>query len=62
MLRGIPLVRLTPIGEPLVAGDDDPGGRAWLWRQGVVAAGIVAIARLVAGLRRPRRRAGQPGG
>ena len=62
MLRGIPLIRFTPLGEPLVGGPDDPGGRAWLWRQGVVAIGILAIARLLAGLRRPRPRADQPGG
>ena len=62
MLRGIPLIRLTPLGEPLVAGPDDPGGRAWLWRQGVVAIGVLAIARLLAGLRRPRPRADQPEG
>jgi deazaflavin-dependent oxidoreductase (nitroreductase family) len=62
MLRGIPLIRLTPLGEPLLAGPDDPGGRAWLWRQGVVAFGILAITRLLAGLRRPRPRADQPEG
>ncbi|MEW5991948.1 MAG: nitroreductase/quinone reductase family protein [Chloroflexota bacterium] len=62
MLRGIPLIRLTPLGEPLVAGPDDPGGQAWLWRQSVVAIGILLIARLVAGRRRPRLCAGQPAG
>jgi len=62
MLRGIPLIRLTPLGEPLLAGPDDPGGRAWLWRQGVVALGILLIARLLTGLRRPRPRADQPEG
>lgn len=62
MLHGIPLIRLTPIGEPLVAGPDDPGGGAWLWRQGLIAIGILAIARFATGLRRPRQRPRQPAG
>ena len=62
MLRGVPLIRLTPLGEPLVAGPDDPGGRAWLWRQCVIAICILMIARLLAGLRRPRPGADQSGG
>ncbi len=33
----VPLLRLEPVGEPLVAGPDDPGGRAWVWRQALVA-------------------------
>jgi len=53
LLEGIPLVRLTPHHEPLVAGPDDPGGRAWIWRQSLVGALVVT---LVAGLRRLRRR------
>ncbi|TAJ99044.1 MAG: DUF385 domain-containing protein [Chloroflexota bacterium] len=62
MLRGVPLIRITPLGEPLIAGPDDPGGRAWLWRQGVIAIGILALARLIARLRRRRPRTDQPGG
>lgn len=34
----VPLVRLAPVGEPLVAGPDDPSGGAWVWRQAVVLA------------------------
>ena len=33
LLAGIPLVRLTPRDGPIDAGPDDPGGRAWIWRQ-----------------------------
>ena len=36
LLEGIPLVRLAPAGGPLAAGPDDPGGRAWIWRQATV--------------------------
>ena len=32
----VPLIRLRPEGEPLVAGPDDPGGLGWVWRQAVV--------------------------
>lgn len=35
-LSAIPLVRLSPVGGPIAAGPDDPGGRAWIWRQGLV--------------------------
>jgi len=34
---GVPLIRLQPLGEPIVAGPDDPGGLGWVWRQTVVA-------------------------
>ena len=36
----VPLIRLRPVGEPIAAGPDDPGGLAWVWRQ--AAATIVA--------------------
>lgn len=36
LVAWVPLVRLTPDGPPLVAGPDDPGGTAWIWRQGLV--------------------------
>jgi deazaflavin-dependent oxidoreductase (nitroreductase family) len=52
-LEGVPLVRITPQGEPLVAGPDDPGGGAWIWRQGVVLAAALGLLGLV---RRWRRR------
>jgi deazaflavin-dependent oxidoreductase (nitroreductase family) len=32
----VPLIRLRPVGEPLVAGPDDPGGLGWAWRQPIV--------------------------
>jgi deazaflavin-dependent oxidoreductase (nitroreductase family) len=38
LLDWIPLVRLAPLSGPLNAGSDDPGGRAWLWRQAFVLA------------------------
>ncbi len=37
LLGGIPLIRLEPLSGPIVAGPDDPGGRAWIWRQLTVA-------------------------
>jgi deazaflavin-dependent oxidoreductase (nitroreductase family) len=50
----VPLIRLRPLGAPLVAGPDDPGGWGWVWRQGVVLALVAAV---VGRLRRHR-----PGG
>ena len=38
----VPLIRLRPVGSPLAAGPDDPGGTAWIWRQ-VVILGLVVI-------------------
>lgn len=32
----VPLIRLRPVGGPITAGPDDPGGTAWVWRQAVV--------------------------
>lgn len=45
--RWVPLIRLSPLGEPLVAGPDDPGGLGWIWRQAVVLAGSIWLARSV---------------
>jgi deazaflavin-dependent oxidoreductase (nitroreductase family) len=43
----VPLIRLRPVGEPLVAGPEDPGGLGWVWRQ-VLALGVtICAARLV---------------
>lgn len=42
----VPLIRLRPVGEPLVAGPDDPGGLGWAWRQSVVAVILLALFRL----------------
>jgi deazaflavin-dependent oxidoreductase (nitroreductase family) len=49
----VPLIRLRPVGAPLVAGPDDPGGTAWIWRQAVVLGLIVVVGGLkLASLRR----------
>jgi hypothetical protein len=56
LVDGIPLVRLTPLDGPLAPGPDDPGGRAWIWRQALVA-GVTAWL-LWAGARAGRRVAG----
>ena len=53
-LEGVPLVRITPHGEPLVAGPDDPGGGAWIWRQGVILAATLGLLGLVRRWRRGR--------
>lgn len=50
-LDGVPLIRLRPVGGPISPGPDDPGGRAWLWRQSIVALAALAILR---GMRPPR--------
>lgn len=41
----VPLIRLRPIEGPLVAGPDDPGGTAWIWRQAVVLVVFVLVVR-----------------
>jgi deazaflavin-dependent oxidoreductase (nitroreductase family) len=33
LVAWVPLIRLVPVGEPLIAGPDDPGGTGWIWRQ-----------------------------
>ena len=49
----VPLIRLMPEGEPLLAGPDDPGGHGWIWRQAVALTLTVwAIRRLVGLVRR----------
>ena len=50
-LEGVPLVRLEPIGGPIRPSPDDPGGRAWIWRQALVAVAILGLGRA---LRAPR--------
>lgn len=52
--EGLPLVRLRPLGEPLVAGPDDPGGWGWVWRQSIA---LALVAWLVHALRRRGARA-----
>ena len=34
-LAWVPLIRVQPDDGPLEPGPDDPGGRAWIWRQAV---------------------------
>lgn len=49
----VPLMRIRPVdGSPLEAGRDDPGGRAWIWRQTAVMAATLLAWRLVRGRRR----------
>ena len=50
----VPLVRITPGDEPLEAGSDDPGGRAWIWRQALVTMASVAALGLLRSLVRRR--------
>lgn len=56
----VPLVRIRPAdGSPLEPGPDDPGGRAWIWRQALVAAAALVGWRLArcllgGGRREPR--------
>lgn len=42
-LDGSPLVRIDADTGPIEAGPDDPGGRAWIWRYGLVLLMIVAV-------------------
>jgi deazaflavin-dependent oxidoreductase (nitroreductase family) len=41
----VPLLRLEPVGDALVAGPDDPGGLGWVWRQVFVLAATAWTAR-----------------
>jgi deazaflavin-dependent oxidoreductase (nitroreductase family) len=54
LLAGIPLIRLQPLAGPIIAGPDDPGGRAWIWRQ--LAVGWLAAWLLGRGRRAGARR------
>ena len=45
----VPLIALRPVGAPLVAGPDDPGGTGWIVRQAAATVGS----------RRPHRLAGR---
>ncbi len=44
-MGGVPLVRMAPAdGTELLPGPDDPGGHAWIWRQGLLwGLGLFAI-------------------
>ena len=46
-LRDVPLVRLDAACGSLEPGPDDPGGGAWVWRQGLVLLAALVIKRLV---------------
>jgi deazaflavin-dependent oxidoreductase (nitroreductase family) len=54
----LPLIRLDPVAGSLVAGPDDPGGRAWIWRQAVVLALAISVGRMARSAAR-RARAGR---
>jgi deazaflavin-dependent oxidoreductase (nitroreductase family) len=59
-LDHVPLIRLDPVPGPIEPGPDDPGGRAWIWRQALVTAltiGLIAaVARIVRETARAIRR------
>lgn len=42
----VPLIRLRPVGSPIAAGPDDPGGTAWIWRQVVIVWVILVVGSL----------------
>ena len=44
-LAWVPLVRLSPVDGALESGPDDPGGKAWIWRQGLVLGATLVILR-----------------
>lgn len=46
-LAWVPLVRIRPDDGPIEPGPDDPGGRAWIWRQAVVGGASWMAWRLV---------------
>ena len=49
-LDWVPLIRITPDGEWLEPGADDPGGSAWIWRQALVLVATWLSLRLVRGV------------
>ena len=53
LVAWVPLIRVTPVSGPLVAGPDDPGGLAWIPRQVVATVATIWLAR--AALRLLRR-------
>lgn len=51
----VPLVRIRAAdATPLAPGPDDPGGRAWVWRQAVALAGALLLACVARDLLRAR--------
>lgn len=57
-IEGVPLLRLRIESGPIESGPDDPGGRAWIWRQSLLAAAALGFLRIL----RSGRRLAQPGG
>ncbi len=43
----VPLIRLTPVDGVIEAGGDDPGGRAWIWRQALAIGATLVVVRLL---------------
>ena len=53
----VPLIRIDPVAGPVAAGADDPGGSAWIWRQGVLVGASLGVALVVRrAVRGPGRR------
>lgn len=46
-LAWVPVIRLTPVDGALEAGPDDPGGKAWIWRQALMVIATLAALRLL---------------
>ena len=54
-IEGVPLLRLRIESGPIEAGPDDPGGRAWIWRQSMLAVAALGFLRILrAGRGRPQ--------
>jgi hypothetical protein len=50
----VPLVRIRRAdGQPILAGPDDPGGRGWVWRQGLLLGATLLLVGLARRLVRP---------
>lgn len=52
----LPLVRFSPVTGAITPGPDDPGGRAWLWRQSLMLGATLLVAAGAARTRRFRTR------
>lgn len=51
----VPLIRIrSRDGTPIVSGPDDPGGHAWVWRQGILLVASLATWRVAAKVLRRR--------
>jgi deazaflavin-dependent oxidoreductase (nitroreductase family) len=55
-MRDVPLVRLDPLSGQITAGPDDPGGRGWIWRQGLLLFALGLALKGAAVARRARLR------